>query len=69
MCDGRDIPWLQDTSAANWWGTWTPVYRDLVILDGDGELADVYNLTANPITDAANYAELSTLLVDIADQG
>ena len=22
MCEGRNLPWLQDTEEANWWGSW-----------------------------------------------
>ena len=67
MCDGRDIPWLQDTSAGDWWGAWSPTYRDVVILDGAGELAGVYNLTDHPLTDEANYVELKAMIVEIAE--
>ena len=67
MCEGRDIPWLQDTSAADWWGTWTPTYRDVLILDAQGELAGVFNLTENSLTDDANYVDLKALLVEIAE--
>lgn len=68
MCEGRDLPWLQDTSAADWWGVWSPDYRDVVILGGAGELAAVYNLTDKPITEDANYAELEALLIEIAQR-
>jgi hypothetical protein len=60
---------LQDTAAADWWGVWSPAYRDVVILDGQGELAGVFNLTEQPITDDANYAELEQLLLDVAMGG
>ncbi len=66
VSEGRDIPWLQDTSATDWWGTWTPTYRDVLILDGEGELAGVFNLTDKPITEDANYVELKALIVEIA---
>lgn len=66
ICEGRDLPWLQDTNAADWWGRWSPTYRDVVILDGQGELADVYNLTSHPVTDQGNYDELKGLLVELA---
>jgi len=69
MCDGRDLPWLQDTAAADWWGVWAPTYRDVIILDGDGELAGVFNLTDKPITVDDNYVELKQLLVDVAERG
>jgi hypothetical protein len=62
----RDIPWLQDTAEADWWGVWDPNYRDVIILDEQGELAAVFNLTDKPITDDANYLELYDLLVSLA---
>ena len=67
MCEGRDLPWLQDTSSANWWGTWSPTYRDVVILDSKGELAGVYNLTENSLESDDNYVELKALIVEIAE--
>ena len=66
MCDGRDLPWLQDTTAADWWGRWSPTYRDVIIVDGKGEVAAIYNLTEHSLTEDANYAELEALLVSIA---
>jgi hypothetical protein len=67
MCDGRDTPWLQDTDAAGWWSSWNPTYRDVIILDGDGDLADVYNLTDNPIsTNEGNYIALKQAILDVA---
>jgi hypothetical protein len=66
VCTGNDIPWLQDTAEADWWGTWSPTYRDVIILDGDGELAAVFNVTEKALTDQANYDELYNLLVELA---
>lgn len=63
---GRDIPWLQDTVETDWWGIWDPAYRDVIILDGQGQLAAIYNLTDKPITENANYFELHDLLVELA---
>ncbi|NVB42919.1 hypothetical protein G6O69_34175 [Pseudenhygromyxa sp. WMMC2535] len=67
-CEGNDIPWLQDTLEADWWGSWNPTYRDMIILDGEGALAAVYNLTDKPVTTDANYDELYALLVELAQQ-
>ena len=66
ITDGNDIPWLQDTLEAGWWGTWNPTYRDVIILDGQGELAAVFNLTDKPVTTQANYDELYALFVELA---
>jgi hypothetical protein len=62
----RDIPWLQDTAESDWWGIWDPAYRDVIILDGQGELVAIYNLTDKPITENENYFELYDLLVELA---
>jgi hypothetical protein len=63
---GRDIPWLQDTEETDWWTIWDPTYRDVIILDGQGELVAVFNLTEKPITENENYFELYDLLVSLA---
>lgn len=67
MCEGRDLPWLQDTSEADWWGEWAPTYRDVIIVDGDGGVASVYNLTEHDLADEASYVELKTILIEIAE--
>jgi len=65
-CDGRDIPWLQDTFAENAWALWTVTYRDVYILGPDNELVGVYNLTEHDLSNAADYAELKTMLMTAA---
>lgn len=67
MCEGRDLPWLQDTKDADWWGEWIPTYRDVIILDGAGEVAAIYNLTQNSLTIEDNYVELKATLIEIAE--
>ena len=64
--ESRDIPWLQDTDEADWWNTWNVTYRDVIILDADGEVADVYNLTNNDLGDTDNYVALKSLMLDAA---
>jgi hypothetical protein len=66
MTADRDLPWLQDTAEADWWGIWAPGYRDVIFLDGEGELVAIYNLTDHPITENANYFELYDLVVALA---
>lgn len=66
VCEGRTIPWLQDTAEADWWGSWAPTYRDVVILDAQSELVGVYNLTDHSLLDDANYQALYDLLVSLA---
>ncbi len=68
MCEGRDIPWLQDTEEANWWGNWDITWRDVVILDRDGNQADVVNLLEHDLEDTEEYAALKTLLLNVAGQ-
>lgn len=41
----RVVPILQDTVAVGAWGLWSPVYRDVVILDGNNEALGVFNLS------------------------
>ena len=61
---GRDLPWLQDTIAADVWNVWPIAYRDVVILDRQNVFYDVYNLTTYNLADAANRDELKQLLRD-----
>jgi hypothetical protein len=69
ICDGRTIPWLQDTPAADVWASWAVTYRDVVILDADNQVLHVYNLTSQSLYDPANYAALKKLLLDSAGRG
>lgn len=64
---GRDIPWLQDTGEAEWWDKWGVAYRDVVIVDADGDLAGVYNLTSHDLGETDNYVELKKMLLDVAE--
>lgn len=66
MTTGRDLPWLQDTTAEPVWTTWDVTARDVVILDGANRRLAVYNLTERPLSDAANYAELKAMLATAA---
>ena len=68
MCEGRDIPWLQDTEEANWWGSWGITWRDVVILDRDGNEVDVVNLADHNLNDTEEYAAFKALLLDVAVQ-
>lgn len=72
MTTGRTTPWLQDVDAnANqvsdvWYELWDVTYRDVIIVNGQNEPVDVYNLTTNDLGVAANYAALRDKLVDAA---
>ena len=63
MCNGRDLPWLQETADQDVWGDWQVTYRDVIILNPQNEVFAVYNLTTNSLADADNRAELKALLL------
>ena len=58
ITDGRDIAWLQDTPTENAWGRWNVVYRDVVVLDGEGTVAGVLNVTDNSLEEAVHQETL-----------
>ena len=62
ITDGRDLPWLQDTEDADVWALWGIVYRDVVVLDGEGLVIGVVNLTAHNLADDATQDALTGLL-------
>ena len=64
--EGRDLPWLLDTTEADWWGNWDVSLRDVVILDRDGDEAGVFNLTEHNLDNPDEYVTLKKLLLDIA---
>ena len=72
MTANRTTPWLQDVDGnANqvsdvWYDLWDVTYRDVIIVNGQNETVDVYNLTANDLGVAANHATLRGKLLDAA---
>jgi hypothetical protein len=66
MCQGRALPWLQDTKQANVWAAWSVNWRDVVILDDQNNVVAVYNLSSHDLSMSANYAELRTMLLNAA---
>ncbi len=66
FCDGRDLPWLQDTTTVGMWDDWGVVYRDVYILDADGALLEVYNLSTHDLS--VDYDELKGILDGYAAQ-
>ena len=67
----RDIPWLQDVDSdldgfSDAWTSWGVQYRDVVILDGDNAVADVFNLTVHDLQVPMNYVTLARKFVDVA---
>ena len=67
MCDGRDLPWLQDTDATQVWDRWTHVYRDVIIVGPDNVPIEAFNLTTQDLSDPANYAALRQKFLDAAN--
>ncbi len=61
MCNGRDLPLLQDTAEAGVWASWGVIYRDVVILDAENRVVAVYNLTRLDLSQQANYATLKAV--------
>ena len=70
MCDGRDLPWLQEPAdSASVWTTWAVTYRDVVILDKGNEKIGAYNLTTHDLSVPANYDELKQMFRDAVAAG
>lgn len=67
ICANRDIPWLQDVPAVDAWTAWGVTLRDVVILDANNRVVDVFNLTVNNLVIQANYDALKALLVSAAN--
>lgn len=65
ICNGRDIPWLQETAADDVWGRWNVNYRDVIIVDADNVPVGVYNLTDHDLGVPANYDELKAMLLAV----
>ena len=61
MCDGPDLPWLQEDAEHLVWGLWEVTYRDIWVLDADNELVGIFNLTGNSLGEAGNYETLRGL--------
>ncbi len=64
FCDGRDLPWLQDTTDVGMWDDWGVAYRDVYILDAEGMLVEAYNLSVHDLS--VDYDELKGILADYA---
>jgi len=66
VCEGRDIPWLEDDPADSTWQLWNVTYRDVYIVGPDNEFLAVYNLTDNNLANADRYAELKAMIEEAA---
>lgn len=56
--EDRTLPWLQDDEAVDVWSSWGVAFRDVVIVDQDGQVLDVFNLTKHDLRDDPEYATL-----------
>lgn len=65
-CEGKDLPWLQETQDQMVWVTWKVNYRDVIIVDEDNEPLATYNLTDHDLGTTADYDELKAMLVNYA---
>ena len=66
MCEGRDLPWLQEDEEHLVWDVWGVTYRDVWVLDVNNELVGVFNLTGTSLGDPTNYAALRALFEQAA---
>jgi len=66
IVQGREIPWLQETSDQDVWSAWKVTYRDVVILDTTNTVIDVFNLTVHDLSKPEEYAALKAMLVAAA---
>ena len=66
ICDGRVIPWLQDTYEQDVWGSWKVTWRDVVVLDAENRVLFVYNLSVHNLSHPAEYADLKSRLLAAA---
>ena len=63
VTSNRNLPWLQETVGGDdVWGDWAVTYRDVVILNADNEVVDVYNLTEHDLATPGNREELAAKL-------
>jgi hypothetical protein len=58
----RTLPWLQDTEAVDAWGTWGVAWRDVWVLDPEGVLVGIMNLTEHDLSTPENFAALRELI-------
>ena len=72
MINGRILPWAQDNADQRVWESWKVFIRDLFVLDRDGHVVEMVNLTSfNPDpsqNDGENYRAIKNLLLGARDQ-
>lgn len=63
--EGRDLPWLQDTEEQAVWFQWGVSYRDVVLVDPEGLIVGVFNLTEHDLGQSRDYDALLDALLSI----
>ncbi|MFT5583399.1 MAG: hypothetical protein ACI9VR_000977 [Cognaticolwellia sp.] len=63
--EGRDLPWLQDTEEQAVWSQWGVSYRDVVLVDPQGAVVGVFNLTVHDLGQNSDYDALKDALLSI----
>ena len=72
ITSGRDLPWLQDVDNNQngqsdvWRDLWQINQRDVVVVNGNNEIVEVYNLTINDLANSVNFNRLMDIIVDAA---
>jgi hypothetical protein len=69
ICQGRHIPWLQDTPEQRVWSLWGVVWRDVFVLNERNEVVAIYNLTVNDLREPEHYQELRSIIAATAQGG
>ena len=67
VTENRDIPWLQDTEDVDAWTQWDVKYRDVYILDQNGDLRFIYNLTVNDLGNPDNLNLLTDAITGLIE--
>jgi len=62
ITDGRDIAWLQDTPSQDAWGRWNVIYRDIIVLDAEGTVTGIVNVTDNSLENDSTEDSLRELI-------
>lgn len=64
MAKHGQLPILQDDDdKAGVWDGWKAEWRDVFILNGKGEIVDIYNLTSNDLGNKDNYQTMKDKLL------
>jgi len=68
LCDGGDVPVVQDTYVDHVWDDWQVEWRDVAILDEDNIQVATYNLSTYDLQIPANYQTLKDMLKTAAGE-